>query len=177
MGRYEINHVIRGIHEWTIHHNDVTSGTSSWAAVPSISRWRVADILIGMWVRQLCCDMSSGSVFRFPHTSHGPVWRVEGLSGANVSGNWNNIKLYCFRCNIYTILSNYRANSIRQIKHAYAYWSACCNNKELHDLYSSPSTIRIIKSRRMRWAGHVARMGRREMLIDYWWESQRERDH
>jgi hypothetical protein len=32
-------------------------------------------------------------------------------------------------------------------------------NKELHDLYYSPSTIRIIKSRRMRWAGHVARMG------------------
>jgi hypothetical protein len=33
------------------------------------------------------------------------------------------------------------------------------HNKELHDLYSSPSTIRIIKSRRTRWAGHVARMG------------------
>jgi hypothetical protein len=33
------------------------------------------------------------------------------------------------------------------------------NNKELHDLYSSPSIIRIIKSRRMRWAGNVARMG------------------
>jgi hypothetical protein len=32
-------------------------------------------------------------------------------------------------------------------------------NMELHDLYSSPSIIRIIKSRRMRWAGHVARMG------------------
>jgi hypothetical protein len=32
-------------------------------------------------------------------------------------------------------------------------------NKELHDLYSSPSIIRIIKSRRMTWAGHVARMG------------------
>jgi hypothetical protein len=32
-------------------------------------------------------------------------------------------------------------------------------NKELHDLYSSPSIIRIIKSRRMRWASHVARMG------------------
>jgi hypothetical protein len=29
----------------------------------------------------------------------------------------------------------------------------------LHNLYSSPSIIRIIKSRRMRWAGHVARMG------------------
>jgi hypothetical protein len=33
------------------------------------------------------------------------------------------------------------------------------HNKKLHDLYSSPSIIRIIKSRRMRWAGHVARMG------------------
>jgi hypothetical protein len=32
-------------------------------------------------------------------------------------------------------------------------------NEELRELYSSPSIIRIIKSRRMRWAGHVARMG------------------
>jgi hypothetical protein len=33
------------------------------------------------------------------------------------------------------------------------------HNEELHNLYSSPSIIRIIKSRRMRWARHVARMG------------------
>jgi hypothetical protein len=33
------------------------------------------------------------------------------------------------------------------------------HNEELHNLYSSPGIIRIIKSRRMRWAGHVARMG------------------
>jgi hypothetical protein len=32
-------------------------------------------------------------------------------------------------------------------------------NEVLRDLYSSPSIIRIIKSRRMRWAGHVTRMG------------------
>jgi hypothetical protein len=32
------------------------------------------------------------------------------------------------------------------------------HNEELHNLYSSPSIIRIIKSRRIRWAGHVARM-------------------
>jgi hypothetical protein len=32
-------------------------------------------------------------------------------------------------------------------------------NEELHNLYSSPSIITIIKSRRMRWTGHVARMG------------------
>jgi hypothetical protein len=33
------------------------------------------------------------------------------------------------------------------------------HNEELHDLYSSPSTIRIIMSRRMRWVGHVTGMG------------------
>jgi hypothetical protein len=33
------------------------------------------------------------------------------------------------------------------------------HNEELNDLYSSPNIIRVIKSRRMRWAGHVARMG------------------
>jgi hypothetical protein len=33
------------------------------------------------------------------------------------------------------------------------------HNEELHDLYSSPNIIRIIKSRRMRWAGRLARMG------------------
>jgi hypothetical protein len=35
------------------------------------------------------------------------------------------------------------------------------HNEELHNLYSSPSIIRIIKSRRMRWADHVARMGKK----------------
>jgi hypothetical protein len=33
------------------------------------------------------------------------------------------------------------------------------HNEELHNLYYSPNIIRMIKSRRMRWAGHVARMG------------------
>jgi len=34
-------------------------------------------------------------------------------------------------------------------------------NEELNDLYCSPNIVRVIKSRRMRWAGHVARMGER----------------
>jgi hypothetical protein len=34
-------------------------------------------------------------------------------------------------------------------------------NEELHNLYSSPNVIRMIKSRRMKWAGHVARMGKK----------------
>jgi len=33
------------------------------------------------------------------------------------------------------------------------------HNEELNDLYSSPSIVRVIKSRIMRWAAHVARMG------------------
>jgi len=33
------------------------------------------------------------------------------------------------------------------------------HNEELNDLYSSSNIVRVIKSRRMRWAGHVARMG------------------
>jgi hypothetical protein len=35
------------------------------------------------------------------------------------------------------------------------------HNKELYTLYSSPDVVRVMKSRRLRWAGHVARMGER----------------
>jgi hypothetical protein len=51
------------------------------------------------------------------------------------------------------------------------------HNKELRDLYSSPSIIRIIKSRRIRWAECVVRMATRGMHIGNWWESHNDRDH
>jgi hypothetical protein len=38
------------------------------------------------------------------------------------------------------------------------------HNDELHSLYSSLNTVRVIKSRSMRWAGYVARMGRGEVF-------------
>jgi hypothetical protein len=38
------------------------------------------------------------------------------------------------------------------------------HNDELHSLYSSSNIIRVIKSRRMRWVGHVARMGDRRSV-------------
>jgi hypothetical protein len=41
------------------------------------------------------------------------------------------------------------------------------HNEELHNLYFSPNIIRMIKSRRMRWTGNVARRGRRGVHIGY----------
>jgi hypothetical protein len=50
-------------------------------------------------------------------------------------------------------------------------------NEELYDLYSSPNIVHVIKSRRMRWAGHVACMGEREAYTGFWWGNLSERDH
>ena len=47
-------------------------------------------------------------------------------------------------------------------------------NEELNDLYSLPSIVRVVKARRMRWAGHVARMGRIVVCTGCWWGSLRE---
>ena len=38
------------------------------------------------------------------------------------------------------------------------------HNEELNDLYCSPNIVRVIKSRRMRWAGHVAGMGEEKRI-------------
>jgi hypothetical protein len=50
-------------------------------------------------------------------------------------------------------------------------------NEELHDPYSSPTILRVIKSRRMGWAGHVARMGEGRGVYRVLVENLRERDH
>ena len=51
------------------------------------------------------------------------------------------------------------------------------HNEELNNLYSSPNTVRVIKSRIMRLAGHVAHVGEERGCIVSWWGSRRERDH
>jgi hypothetical protein len=49
------------------------------------------------------------------------------------------------------------------------------HNKDLHDLYSAPSIVRIIKSGRMRWVGHVTQMGEKRSAYRLLTESQRPR--
>jgi hypothetical protein len=49
--------------------------------------------------------------------------------------------------------------------------------EELHNLYSSPNIIIMIKSRRMRWPEYVARMGGRGLHEGFWLENQKERGH
>ena len=51
------------------------------------------------------------------------------------------------------------------------------HNEELNDLYCSPNIVGVIKSRRMRWAGHVARMEEGRGVQKFWWGNLRERDH
>ena len=48
------------------------------------------------------------------------------------------------------------------------------HNEEVSDLYSLSNIVRVVKSRRMRWAWHVARMGRGEGCTGFWWGNLRE---
>jgi len=50
------------------------------------------------------------------------------------------------------------------------------HNDELSDLYSLPNIVRVVKSR-MRWAGHVARVGEGRGCTGFWWGNLRERDY
>jgi hypothetical protein len=50
-------------------------------------------------------------------------------------------------------------------------------NDELQDVYCSYTIVGVIKSRRMRWAGHVARLEERRNVYRVWWGKLRERDH
>jgi hypothetical protein len=51
------------------------------------------------------------------------------------------------------------------------------HNEELHNLYTSPGIIRVIKSRRLRWAGHVACKGEMRDATKFWSESLKGIDH
>jgi hypothetical protein len=48
---------------------------------------------------------------------------------------------------------------------------------ELYDLYSSLAVVRMITSRRMRWAGQVVRRGNGKAYTGFWWGTMRVKDH
>jgi hypothetical protein len=51
------------------------------------------------------------------------------------------------------------------------------HNEELHDLYSSPKILQVIKSRIMRREGHIVRMGEERGVYRVWWGNLKEREH
>jgi hypothetical protein len=51
------------------------------------------------------------------------------------------------------------------------------DNDELHNLYASLNIFRVIKSRRWRWAGHMACMGKGEVFTGFWLGGWKVRDH
>jgi hypothetical protein len=51
------------------------------------------------------------------------------------------------------------------------------HNDELHSLYSSPSIVRVMRSRRIRGMGHVACMGREEVFTGFWLGGLKGGDH
>jgi len=51
------------------------------------------------------------------------------------------------------------------------------HNEELNDMHASPNICQVIKSRRIRLVGNVARMGKGEAYTRCWWRHIRERDH
>jgi hypothetical protein len=51
------------------------------------------------------------------------------------------------------------------------------HNEELNELYFSPTIVQVIKSRKMRWVGHAARMVEGEVCTGFWCEYLRKRNH
>jgi hypothetical protein len=51
------------------------------------------------------------------------------------------------------------------------------HNKEIHNLYSSPSIIRLVKSGRVRWAEYVVRIGANRNACEFWRKNHKEREN
>jgi len=90
-------------------------------------------------------------------------WRVETVSHENKKGLLVNVhSVPCWMPVGYLIVCNFLLDILT------VEWRKL-HNEGLNDLYCSPKIVRVIKSRIMRWAEHLARMGRREGCTGSWW--------
>jgi len=87
------------------------------------------------------------------------------------AADWNR-QLNFFRLRNRQKLVRIRFENIRYIENL-----SLLHNEELNDLYCSPNIVRVIKWRRMRWAGHVAHMSEERGCIGSWWGNRREGDY
>jgi len=76
-----------------------------------------------------------------------------------------------------TRVSSGELQRVNKVSHRYAERVEKLHDKELNDLYTSPNIVRVTKSIRMRWAGHVARMGERKANTEFCWGNLRRRDN
>jgi hypothetical protein len=83
-----------------------------------------------------------------------------------------------FQSEIFCLRFSYKKVKIKIYKTVVLTVVLCgCHNDELHSLYFSPNIVRVIKSRRMRWAEHVTWMGRGEVFAVFWLMRLKGRDH
>jgi hypothetical protein len=85
------------------------------------------------------------------------LWRTFGPKRDEVTGGWREREEHRLRVFENRVLRRIFGPKRDEVTG----WSRKVHNKEHRDLYSSPSIIRIMKTRRLRWAGHVARLGER----------------
>jgi hypothetical protein len=73
-------------------------------------------------------------------------------------------KYYQFPCEYHSTVLIFNTSAMSTWVEVTVEWRKLCN-EDLNDLYCSPNIVRVVKSRRMRWAGHVARMRERRCVF------------
>ena len=97
------------------------------------------------------------------------VWNQESnVTVCKISQILRNVRVYCHHKIVILTISYTVSVIFSSLQHfgggGVDFCDAGCHNEELNDLYPLPNNVRVIKSRRMRWAGHVARMGEDRVL-------------
>jgi hypothetical protein len=121
----------------------------------------------------VCCpEISNINREQWPYSAH--------VNGMNVQTILLPVVLYGCETLLLTLREEHRLKVLRILEpkriEVTGDWRKL-HNKELIDLYCSPTLVWVIKWRRMRWVGHVAHRVKGEAYTGYWWGNLRERDH